>query len=255
MKMKNIKVYIGVIIIIAILIIGLLFFRIKKDNKEKNDIENNVYQNISINEIISEENNISEYEKVEINQLKQNVGITGNSELYEVQEDFYNTKVVTVKSSVKYKVAFSGMIKNGEPEIKELDNITKENHPKYAGIWIYENDRETFLNLLKNVTKSDYKIDEDGYLRILDKNNQNDNDKKLEKIIKGSKLYIIRISSTCYIVDDVTGEILDYNFENIDKYQTYEYFEDDDKMIIFITENKNEQLKDDNIINSVINLL
>ena len=98
-------------------------------------------------------------------------------------------------------------------------------------------------------------IDDGGYLKIDEKNNQNENDKKIEKIIKSKKQYILDISSVCYIVDDITGEILDYNFENMDKYQTYEYFEDNDKMIVFINENKGNQMSNKEIFKSVINLL
>ena len=86
------------------------------------------------------------------------------------------------------------------------------------------------------------------------KNNQNDNDKKIEKIIKGKKQYILDISSVCYIVDDITGEILDYNFENMDKYQTYEYFEDSNKSIVFITENSTNILTNLEIFESIIKL-
>jgi hypothetical protein len=38
----------------------------------------------------------------------------------------------------------------------------------------------------------------------------------------------------------------------MDKYQTYEYFEDENKDIIFITENKSNQLSEKEIVNSVL---
>ena len=41
----------------------------------------------------------------------------------------------------------------------------------------------------------------------------------------------------------------------MDEYQTYEYFEDEEKMIICITENINKQLDDKEIMKSVIDLL
>ena len=66
---------------------------------------------------------------------------------------------------------------------------------------------------------------------------------------------LTRLLSVCYIVDNLTGEIWDYNFENMDKYQTYEYFEDNDKMIIFITENTNNLLSNSDIFNSIIELM
>ena len=40
----------------------------------------------------------------------------------------------------------------------------------------------------------------------------------------------------------------------MDKYQTYEYFNSENQYIIFITENKNNQLSSEEILNSVISL-
>jgi len=102
---------------------------------------------------------------------------------------------------------------------------------------------------------SRYSIDNNGYLKIDEKNKQNDLDKKIEKTIKGDKQYILDISSICYIVDDVTGEIMDYNFENLDRYQTYECFEDNNKIIVFISQNTKGIYTNEEIIESVINLL
>ena len=146
------------------------------------------------------------------------------------------------------------MIKNKVPEKEELDDILEKNHPKYAGIWVKSESQSEFLKYISSVTKSEYEINENGYLKIKNKKNQNEYDKKIEEIINGNKLYIIDISSTCYIVDEITGEILDYNFEDMDEYQTYQYFEDGDKKIIFITENQNNQLTVKEIIESVIEL-
>ena len=69
------------------------------------------------------------------------------------------------------------------------------------------------------------------------------------------KQYILSVSSICYIVDDLTGEIQRYSFEDMDRYQTYEYFDNGNQYIIFLTENKNSQLSDSEIINSLIGLL
>ena len=40
----------------------------------------------------------------------------------------------------------------------------------------------------------------------------------------------------------------------MDEYQTYEYSEDNNKLIIFITENKKNQLNKETIIKSVVDL-
>ena len=66
---------------------------------------------------------------------------------------------------------------------------------------------------------------------------------------------MINLLSVCYIVDDITGEILDYNFEEMDEMQIYEYFEDNDRTLIFVNENTNEQLTNEEIINSLANLI
>lgn len=221
------------------------------DNKENKENTENVEKEIQITTSTQEESQISSEKKTEI---IEETGKQGDSDLYEIQEGEDSVKIATIKSSVKYKVAFAGMIKNKVPEKEELDDILEKNHPKYAGIWIKSESQSDFLKYISSVTKSEYEINENGYLKIKNKKNQNEYDKKIEEIINGNKLYIIDISSTCYIVDEITGEILDYNFEDMDEYQTYQYFEDGDKKIIFITENQNNQLTVKEIIESVIEL-
>lgn len=222
-----------------------------KENTENTENTENVEKEIQITTSTQEESQISSEKKTEI---IEETGKQGDSDLYEIQEGEDSVKIATIKSSVKYKVAFAGMIKNKVPEKEELDDLLEKNHPKYAGIWIKSESQSEFLKYISSVTKSEYEINENGYLKIKNKKNQNEYDKKIEEIINGNKLYIIDISSTCYIVDEITGEILDYNFEDMDEYQTYQYFEDGDKKIIFITENQNNQLTVKEIIESVIEL-
>lgn len=222
-----------------------------KENTENTENTENVEKEIQITTSTQEESQISSEKKTEI---IEETGKQGDSDLYEIQEGEDNIKIATIKSSVKYKVAFAGMIKNKVPEKEELDDLLEKNHPKYVGIWIKSESQSEFLKYISSVTKSEYEINENGYLKIKNKKNQNEYDKKIEEIINGNKLYIIDISSTCYIVDEITGEILDYNFEDMDEYQTYQYFEDGDKKIIFITENQNNQLTVKEIIESVIEL-
>ena len=263
---KKWKIIILTLIIIVVSTIGIAIW---KNNKNFNKIEDNSQiekkeENVEISENQEKDSNensskideISETEKEQIiDEIKEDLGATGDSDLYEIKEGYDNQKTISIKSSVKYKVAFAGMIKNGEIDKNGLDEIMQKSHPQKAGIWIYEKDRKKFLELLKNITQSEYEITTDGYLKILDNKKANENDKKIEKIINGEKLVIIRISSICYIIDDITGEILDYNFEQIDQYQTYEYFKDEDKIIIFITQNKEKQLQEKEIIQSVIDLI
>lgn len=229
-----------VLIIIAILIItGVTIFFICDKDEESKIIENST-------------------NKTSIEEKKNDIGATGETEIYEIQKDNNDGReVLTVKPSIKYKVAFAGMINNSKPNINELDNIFEEKSPIKTGIWVDEESRESLLKLITNskLFESVYTIDEEGYLVISKENQNNENDLKLQKAINSSKQYILSISSKCYIIDDITGEILDYSFENMDQYQTYEYFYDQDRYIIFITENKNNQLSGQEILKSIINLI
>lgn len=253
---KNLKKIILILILLALIVIGSIVLANKKKIKNVNVNDNKQTEENTPKVENKEKDEIPEKEQEQIiEEIKEDVGATGDNDLYEVKEGYDNQKTISIKSSVKYKVAFAGMIKDRQPNKNELDEIMEENHPQKAGIWIYEKDRKNFLDLLKNITKSEYEITSDGYLKIVDIKNTNENDKKIQKIINGDKLFVIRISSICYIIDDITGEILDYNFEQIDEYQTYEYFKDEDKMIIFITQNKEKQLEEKEIIQSIIDLM
>lgn len=248
MKIKNKKVIILVVLLIMFVAILVLLFnkRIQKDN--------NQYNFEQYGEQV-DKNQIEYQPDVTVEEIKNEIGATGNTDIYEVEQEYDGRNILAVKPSIKYKVAFAGMIKNAKPSMSELDNIMEEKLPHKTGIWVKEKSRDKILEIFNDGdVNSKYLIDDDGYLKIDRKNNQNDNDKKIEKIIKGKKQYILDISSVCYIVDDITGEILDYNFENMDKYQTYEYFEDKDKYIVFVTENSNNVLTNLEIFKSIINL-
>lgn len=248
MKIKNKKVIILVVLLIMFVAILVLLFnkRIKKDINQ-NNFEQYGEQ--------VDKNQIEYQPDVTVEEIKNEIGATGNTDIYEVEQEYDGRNILAVKPSIKYKVAFAGMIKNAKPSMSELDNIMEEKLPHKTGIWVEEKSRDKILEIFNDGdVNSKYLIDDDGYLKIDRKNNQNDNDKKIEKIIKGKKQYILDISSVCYIVDDITGEILDYNFENMDKYQTYEYFEDKDKYIVFVTENSNNVLTNLEIFKSIINL-
>lgn len=255
---NNKKILILIFIILILLAIALVVvFNIQKEDGRYNEQntsnqENLIYEN---NNGVDNQNSITDSAIVE--ELKNETGAEGNTEIYEVQTEYDGRKVLAVKANTKYKVALAGMIKNSKPSYSELDQLINASAPKETGIWIENNSREKVKTILdaNKYMNSKYYIDEDGYVKIQDKNNQNEIDKKLEKIINGDKQYVINISSVCYIVDNITGEILDYNFEKMDKYQTYEYFEDDNLMIIFVNENTNKQLTEKEIFESIINIL
>lgn len=278
MKINKKKIFF-VILLILIIAISLTVFLVNKNKSVENNneslIENTINENTinenTINENIISENttdedtvidnnfssidkNISENEeKSNVEEIKNATGAEGNSNIYEVQTEVDGRKVLAVKNSVRFKTAFAGMIKRDIPKKEELDEIFNKYYPSKNGIWIENNSRNKVLNLLNN-SLNKYSIDNDGYLKIEDKSSQNGADKKIEKAINGNKTIIIGVSSICYIVDDKTGNILDYNFGEIDKYQTYEYFEDNSSLIVFINENKDGQLTKNEIIDSMVEL-
>lgn len=241
------KLIIGIVIII-VLIVGLIIFFFKKENHDNSDLEVNEIEEVDKNQVSYQEN-------VTVEDLKKDIGATGDTEIYEIQQEYDGRNIITIKPSIRYKVAFAGMIKNSIPTMEELDTIINGNLPEKSGIWINEESREKVLELFNDESlNSNYIIDDEGYLKIQDENNQNEMDKKIANIINGDKQYILDISSVCYIVDDLTGEILDYNFEDMDQYQVYEYFDDNDRSIIFITENSNSLMTETEILNSVVEL-
>lgn len=245
--MKTRKKILLLIFVIVILILIICFvLKIMKKNKE----------DIYTPYIEIDKNQISYQEDATVDQLKNSVGLTGNSDIYEIIEEYDGRKSLVVKASLGYQVAFAGMIKNSIPKMDELENILVTNEPNENGIWVEKNSRNKLLEMLNGEKlNSKYSIDENGYLKIKEKNNQNDLDKKLEKTINGKKQYILDISSLYYIIDNVTGEILDYNFEDIDKYQIYETVQYEKKAIIFISQNTKGIYSDSEIIDNVISIL
>lgn len=249
MKINKKTIIIVVSIIIILVIVNLIFIITNKRNNQNNVLV------IEDEYIQIDRNQLSYKDNVTVDELKNSQGLTGNSDIYEIVEEFDGRKALTVKADLKYKVAFAGMMTKDKPEIDELQSIIDTYRPKENGIWVKENTRNKLLEILNSDKfNSKYSIDNEGYLKIEEKNKQNDLDKKLEKTIYGNKQYILNISSICYIVDDVTGDILNYNFEDLDRYQMYECFYDGDKVIIFISENTRNIYSNEEILENVIDL-
>ena len=189
--------------------------------------------------------------KEKIEQISRDLGYTADTDMYEITTEYDGREVVIIKPSIEYQVALAGAIKEGQPQFDELDEIL-ENGPKSYGIWIEKSSREKFLQILKGVTESDYTINDDGYLFQVEKEHANKYDEKIKKMLEKECLYVFDISSICYIVDDVTGKIEEYPFEEMDAYQAFEYFETDDKLLFVITSNKDGKLKYTDIVKEIL---
>lgn len=218
------------VILILIIIIFMIFFT----NKNLNS------------------NNKEEREQQEqVEQLKEQLGITGNSHIYTIQEEYDGRKVLTIKPEIRYSIALAGIIKNDKPEYSEIDKLL-ESEPKGSGIWVNVESRDRFLEMLKLITKSEYKINDNGFLIIENQIEANDNDKKLQQIISSNKLFVVDINNKFYSIDEVTGEIIEYPFEDMDPYTPLEYIEMENKTILIITTNSKNKQNEKDIISEII---
>ena len=246
--MKNLnKKYLILLTVLIILVISIFLIIIFLKNRENTKIEEswkNPYSKV-------DKNDVQYKEDVSVNEIKEETGITGDSDLYVVETEFDGRRILNVKKDIQYKVAFAGIKKGSKPSMEEVEELNKK-HPTNNGIWIDQSKQNEFLELLKTITNSSYEIDNEGYLKIKNKNEQNENDKKIESIINGNKKVIVTISNIYYQVDNVTGEIVEYPFEQLDNYQTCDTIRNNNNEIIVITTNSNNKLKNNEIMEDVL---
>ena len=239
---KTIKI---LVLILIVIVIGISIKYIKKV-KNKNKIDK------TYNEM--KQNSLMYNNTATVDDLKEEYGMSGNDDLYDVETDYDGRQVLNVKATENFKVAFTGLVKGTKNSIENSSEIFESEYPTENGIWIEKNSREKIEKYLNENMKSKYKINEKGYLTISEKKSSKE-DNEIEKIINGNKQYIIGISGINYYIDALTGEAVDNPFEELDKYQTYAYCQDEDKMVIFITENKSKALQNSEIFESVLALM
>ena len=140
-------------------------------------------------------------------------------------------------------------MKNSKPEENEINELVGK-EPTNNGVWISEQSREIFSNLLKNNNITDFNISDEGYLQI---NNSGNNDmaNKLVNMINSDRLYIINMTGTAYERDYISGEITEYPFEDMDPTQAIEPYQKDNKIILEITTNKMQRLSESEILDAV----
>lgn len=240
------KIIISTIILISVLVIFFITIVLVKIGSEEK------ISSLPVN--YEEENNENnEQEQQQINQITQNQGLEGNEDIYEIATEYDGREVVTIKSNIKYKVALAGIIKKQKPEFSEIDELL-EQAPTHTGIWIEQNSREKFVKLLKNITNAEYKINEQGFLVQNTTWNMNKADKQIKQMLSDEMLHIFTINSLTYIVDEVTGEIQEYPFEEMDPYTQYEYFSSDNKEMFIISSNSYGKINQEEILKEILNL-
>lgn len=198
---------------------------------------------ISLNLI--EKNEISPIEK-----LKKDLGVVGDDELYEIATEYDGTKNLSIKPNIEYNVALAGAINGDIVKMEEVDKIIA-NVPNKNGIWVESSSRNTLINMIKDVSNN-YEINSEGYLvRINENIAKNKYEEKIDSKINGNMLYILAIREFYLMVDNVTGEIGKFPYENIDPYQVNEQFIDGNKTLEIITTNKEKNYKNREIIDEI----
>lgn len=252
--MKNKKyIIIGLAVIVIILIVALVIFFSKKDNEDVNNMilvsENNVTNENAEDNTSIVDQDTSNQNVEEIENMKNEINATGNTDIYYVDEEYDGRKILQVKPDVQFDVDLAGIIKNTIPEENEISELI-EKAPTDNGVWISEQSRESFSNLLKNNNINDFTISDDGYLQI---NNSENNDmaNKLVNMINSNNLYIINITGIAYERDYISGEITEYPFEDMDPTQAVEPYQKDNKIILEVTTNKMQELTESEILDAI----
>ena len=239
------KIIITIVFLVIIISVIFSILSRKKQGAPKEEY-NNLYSEIDKNEVSYKEN-------ITIEELKEEKSITGDSNLYEVQEEYDGRKVLNIKAEIQYQVAFAGIFEKQELTVEKAKNIYNEKYPQKSGVWVEENSRERFLTLIKQKAKSSYDFDEQGYL-IIKEEIESDIDKKIINAIESEKQFVVSFASSYSHVDTVTGIIEDYPFEQLDPYQAYDVCQDGDKFIVFISENEKGMLNDLQILDELIRI-
>lgn len=235
MKENKKKIIMFAVVIIIILI--FISFLIIKEQSNKNTrnliIENEESRNI-------------------INELKEEVNASGNTNIYDVKSEYDGRKILQIKPNIQFETVLAGIIKGSMFTEEEIE-ILLEERPKYNGIWISEKSKDVFLRILKENDIENFYIDDNGYLKLKQNNgNLKENNKIIENAIESSNLYIIDISGSSYVRDEISGQIVEYPFEKMAPYQILDIYNNENAIIIEITTNKDNKISSKEILEEIL---
>ncbi len=240
---KNILIVVLLVVVVVIAII-LIFNNNKEKNNDQNILQNDIQNNDFMNRMVSTDAN-------EINAIKNEINATGQTDIYQIEEEYDGRRIIQVKPDVQYQVALAGIIKNGIPAEDEINTLL-EQAPTNSGMWISESSREKFMDLLNSNNISDFEITNDGYLKCNKQGNLTEQEEKLKNMAESDKLYVIDMSGKTYQRDYISGEVIEYPFEEMDPYQVLEPYEVEDSIILGVTSNKDNYLSDIEILEAII---
>lgn len=243
---KRIKIILLIIVIIIfIAIIGIVILKNNSEDKSNKEEWKNDFSEVDKKEI-NYKNNTT------INELKEEMKIEADSNLYEITQEYDGRKTLSIKTNILYKVAFAGIIKQEKPTLEEIDKIFDENYPQKDGIWVSKQSRDVFLKMINEESSVKYNINDEGYLAIQEEHeNISKIDNQIKSIINSNKKIIVDINSYDYEVDVVTGEIVKYPFEQLG--DSTDIVSNDSDKIIVITKNQNKKYTDKEILQDFLN--
>lgn len=250
------------LLLIIIITIGIIFSIKKEKHENAKETNNNEEINAVKQDFLKSDENFVEDEAdttisnvvnvstEELQDMKKNINATGNTDIYQVEKEKDGRKILQIKPQVQFNVDLAGIIKKSKPEEKELENLL-ESTPLNNGIWISIQSRNSFLMLLKKNEINSFYISEDGYLKS-NGSIESDIEKKLEKMINSKKLYIINITGIAYQRDYISGEIVEYPFEEMDPEQVLESYRYENKIILELSTNNKHKLTDKEILETIV---
>ena len=238
-KKKSVILCISFIVIIVIFV-TVVYLKNKSNQENSNATEQANAQNETSNATVEE--------------LMQNVNATANSDIYEIQKEYDGREVLVVKPSLQFCVAFAGSINKNLASIEEAQIITEQNLPQDTGIYV-GNSENKVLEYINEYTNSQYGVSDKGYLVLKESKENNDIDNRIQKVMNSDYLYIVYCDGTMKNIDNITGEILNYDFEDMDPYQAYEYCQDENRFFIELTTNKENRLSQEEIFMAFLELL
>lgn len=239
---KNILIVLLLVIVVVIAIVFI--FNNKKENSDQNILQNEIQSDEFVNRMVSTDAN-------EINAIKNEINATGETDIYQIEEEYDGRKIIQVKPDIQYQVALAGIIKNGIPAEDEINTIL-EQAPISSGMWISESSREKFIELLNSNNIVDFEITNEGYLKCNKQENLTEQEEKLKNMAESNKLYVIDMSEKTYQRDYITGEIIEYPFEDMDPYQVIEPYDTENAIILGVTANKENRLSNQEILNTIV---
>ncbi len=232
--MNKKKLYVTILIIILVILISILTGKIFTNKKKT---ENTI-------------NETNEYDKNIINQIKNEINSTADTNIYQVEDEYDGRHSIQIKPNIQFDTVLAGILKESVPTEAEINKILEE-RPTNSGIWVSKKSREQFRKILDDNKLTNFLIDENGYV-YEEREENSEKANQLKEILKTDKLYIIDISGTCYVRDDLSGEIVEYPFERMDPNQIMEMYKNENNLILEITTNSKQKISNIDILETIL---